>query len=201
MGHGNSVATGGVGGMKGRSVTLVSGTHITASDKRNILEGIDYLRMIFAPIIEECPGTRPDYAGLKLRRKGSPKAYCIDPCASTPSQYAVTIHSNETTSYGKPLHRAAHVTVRVMGDEPLYPLRSAAGGPTAMPETVSQNEEGHQPLSPEQVEALLRFADDHGRNWKSALNHLWMRAAAPAILHGLRNSHGPSWLASYRLHR
>ena len=53
----------------------------------------------------------------------------------------------------------------------------------------------------QQVEALLRFADDHGRNWKSALNHLWMRAAAPAVLHGLRNSHGPSWLASYRLHR
>lgn len=31
-----------------RTVTLITGLHITATDKRNILAGIDYLRVTFA---------------------------------------------------------------------------------------------------------------------------------------------------------
>lgn len=54
-------------------------------------------------------------------------------------------------------------------------------------------------LTAEQEAALAAFAAKTGRNWKSALSDAWMRAAAPPILHRLRNTHGPSWLASYHL--
>lgn len=43
----------------------------------------------------------------------------------------------------------------------------------------------------EQLEALARFAEQHGRTWKAQLSDLWMRAAADSILPGLRNSHDP----------
>jgi hypothetical protein len=55
------------------------------------------------------------------------------------------------------------------------------------------------PLTPAQVAALQDFARAHGRRWKSALRDLWMRSAASPVLHQLRNTHGPSWLASFRL--
>lgn len=54
-------------------------------------------------------------------------------------------------------------------------------------------------LTAEQEAALAAFAERNGRRWKSALSDAWMKAAAPPILHHLRNTHGPSWLASYRL--
>lgn len=58
-----------------------------------------------------------------------------------------------------------------------------------------------QTITPDQQAALQSFAKQNGRSWKAKLNALWMNAAAPQILHSLRNSHGPSWLASYRLPR
>jgi hypothetical protein len=58
-----------------------------------------------------------------------------------------------------------------------------------------------QTITPDQQAALQSFAKENGRLWKTRLNALWMNAAAPQVLHGLRNSHGPSWLASYRLPR
>ena len=51
----------------------------------------------------------------------------------------------------------------------------------------------------EQVEALRSFARANGRLWKQALRDAWMRAGEPGPLQALRNSHGPSWLASFRL--
>lgn len=54
-------------------------------------------------------------------------------------------------------------------------------------------------LSAEQLSALRRYADRHGRAWKAALRADWMRASAPAALQRLRNTHGPSWLTSFRL--
>jgi hypothetical protein len=56
-----------------------------------------------------------------------------------------------------------------------------------------------QTISTEQEQALKQFARANGREWKAKLNILWQRAAAPVELHQLRNSHGPSWLASYRV--
>lgn len=59
-------------------------------------------------------------------------------------------------------------------------------------------------LNPEQEAALQAYAARHGRRWKSILNDVWMGGAPHddgGILRGLRNSHGPTWLQSYRLPR
>lgn len=58
------------------------------------------------------------------------------------------------------------------------------------------------PLTAEQEAALQAYAVRHGRRWKSMLNHVWMGGAPyddGGTLRGLRNTHGPSWLQSYRL--
>lgn len=66
----------------------------------------------------------------------------------------------------------------------------------------SSKRERLPPLSPEQEAALHAYAVKHGRRWKSILNNVWMGGAPyddGGILRRLRNSHGPSWLRSYRL--
>jgi len=58
------------------------------------------------------------------------------------------------------------------------------------------------PLDSEQEAALHAYAAKHGRRWKSILNNVWMGGAPyddGGILGQLRNSHGPTWLQSYRL--
>lgn len=58
------------------------------------------------------------------------------------------------------------------------------------------------PLDLEQEAALHAYAAKHGRRWKSILNNVWMGGAPyddGGILRRLRNSHGPTWLQSYRL--
>ena len=50
------------------------------------------------------------------------------------------------------------------------------------------------PLSAEEHQALLDFANNNGRLWKARLSELWVRAAADPVLHRLRNTHGPDWL-------
>ncbi|OWV73556.1 hypothetical protein ATY75_30790 [Rhizobium sp. N122] len=58
------------------------------------------------------------------------------------------------------------------------------------------------PLTPEQEAALQAYAVRHGRRWKSILNNAWMGGPPyddGGLLRGLRNSHGPTWLQSYRL--
>jgi len=55
-------------------------------------------------------------------------------------------------------------------------------------------------LTPEQLDALLEWRETHGdENWKRKLTLAWLRASAPATLHALRNSHGPSWLSTFNL--
>lgn len=54
----------------------------------------------------------------------------------------------------------------------------------------------------EQEATLQAYAARHGRRWKSILNNVWMGGAPyddGGTLRGPRNSHGPSWLQSYRL--
>jgi hypothetical protein len=58
-----------------------------------------------------------------------------------------------------------------------------------------------KPLTREQEGALKRFAKAHGRTWKHVLWAQWMQASAEPVLHALRNSHGPNWLATYRIHK
>ena len=54
-------------------------------------------------------------------------------------------------------------------------------------------------LSAEQHQALQAYAKQHGRTWRSRLSNEWMKASASPILHGLRNTHGPSWLAKVKV--
>lgn len=59
-------------------------------------------------------------------------------------------------------------------------------------------------ITPEQARALSRFADAHGRNWKSKLRAMWMNgrdALQPdgAYLRQVRNNQPPSFLDSYRV--
>ncbi|AGS24575.1 hypothetical protein [Rhizobium etli] len=58
------------------------------------------------------------------------------------------------------------------------------------------------PLTDEQQAALQAYAAKHGRRWKSILSNAWMGGPPHddgGVLRGLRNSHGPTWLQSYRL--
>lgn len=62
--------------------------------------------------------------------------------------------------------------------------------------------------SAEQIKALQQFAAANGRNWKSALNHLWMTGAYNNAVMGdadsmwlqrIRNQFGPKWLYRFSL--
>lgn len=55
------------------------------------------------------------------------------------------------------------------------------------------------PLDPEQASALGRYAEAYGSSWKDELRTAWVCASAEPILHRLRNTHGPAWLAAVRL--
>lgn len=50
-----------------------------------------------------------------------------------------------------------------------------------------------------QMEALLDYAVANGTNWKSKLWADWMNARLSGDIHRLRNTHGPSWLANFKL--
>ncbi len=58
-------------------------------------------------------------------------------------------------------------------------------------------------LTAEQRQALLRFAQVHGRTWKESLRTVWDRADPrtddEAIVYALRNTHGPRWLLRFKL--
>jgi hypothetical protein len=54
-------------------------------------------------------------------------------------------------------------------------------------------------LTETEVTALRQYAATHGRRWKDALQTEWMNASASQPLHKLRNTHGPSWLVTFKL--
>ncbi|MEY9785424.1 hypothetical protein ABIA23_006892 [Sinorhizobium fredii] len=57
------------------------------------------------------------------------------------------------------------------------------------------------PLTAEQLASLRAYAAKHGRTWKSTPNRVWMGGPPyddGGILRTLRNTHGPSWLVSFR---
>ena len=64
-----------------------------------------------------------------------------------------------------------------------------------------------QTLTPEQIEALVRFARVNGRNWKQVLRDAWMAGGYDATtghyidgpLQQIRNTFGPSWLTRFSL--
>ena len=56
-----------------------------------------------------------------------------------------------------------------------------------------------QTLTPEQDQALRAFAAEHGRTWKQELRDAWMRGSDTGALRQIRNTFGPSWLATFKL--
>lgn len=61
--------------------------------------------------------------------------------------------------------------------------------------------ERYRELDREELDAILTYAETHGRTWKSQLNDAWQRAAEPGVLQAIRNSHGPHWLVGFKLPR
>ena len=56
--------------------------------------------------------------------------------------------------------------------------------------------------TPDQLEALRQYAEDHGRTWKAQLNRAWMTGPYGDNDHGnplqcVRNQFGPSWLVRF----
>tara|TARA_R110002074_G_scaffold402155_1_gene604073 strand:+ start:829 stop:1182 length:354 start_codon:yes stop_codon:yes gene_type:complete len=101
------------------AVSLLMGRHITAADKRNIVEGIEYLRKEFAPYVAAMPAETPDYAATWIKRGASAKRYSITPNAEA-GTYSVTIRENYRTDAGEMRQRDMAVTVQVANIEPLY---------------------------------------------------------------------------------
>ena len=63
----------------------------------------------------------------------------------------------------------------------------------------------HPNPNPEQVAALVKFAEREGRSWQSKLRDCWMLASYPAdretshLLQQVRNQFGPVWLEKINL--
>lgn len=84
----------------------------------------------------------------------------------------------------------------------LIAQREAQPDPRPKTRAIRLAREALPPLTPEQDAALQAYAARHGRRWKSILNNAWMGGPPHddgGLLRGLRNSHGPTWLQSYRL--
>ncbi|MDQ0563032.1 alkanesulfonate monooxygenase SsuD/methylene tetrahydromethanopterin reductase-like flavin-dependent oxidoreductase (luciferase family) [Rhizobium mesoamericanum] len=85
---------------------------------------------------------------------------------------------------------------RLIAEQEAVPVPAGAGV------AACPRRERLPPLTAEQVQALQAYAARHGRGWKSVLNRVWMGEPPhddAGTLRRLRNSHGPSWLQSYRL--
>lgn len=90
-------------------VSLIEGRHITAADKRNILDCIEYLR-------DQHPATwGVDWLG----RKSSQKRYAVAPVLETPNRYEVKIREHYRNDYGCPCERTIRVVVETKGVDPL----------------------------------------------------------------------------------
>lgn len=100
------------------SVTHLSGCHVTAADKRNILTAIEFLRGEFEAYVKACPEVTPDYARMWVKVNGR-KQYAIRP-DGPPGEYVVHIGQNETDSAGRKVWRDYASRVRADGIEPLY---------------------------------------------------------------------------------
>ena len=57
----------------------------------------------------------------------------------------------------------------------------------------------YPPVAQADLDRLRRYADQHGRLWKSRLWGEWVNASAEPALHALRNTHGPTWLEQFHL--
>lgn len=70
------------------------------------------------------------------------------------------------------------------------------------PRTTRHRRERWPALTHDEQAALRAYAVKHGRRWKSVLGDVWLGGPPHddgGILRRLRNTHGPTWLQSYRL--
>lgn len=100
-------------------VILVTGYHLTAADKRNILDCIEFLR---------------GQEGLEhpfplLRRPGSPKRYALAPHEAGSDYYQVILKIAERNDYGCPQERTGRYVIQTRGVEPLDWDRLIGGQP------------------------------------------------------------------------
>ena len=95
------------------AVTLLSGLHLTAADKRNIHSTIELLRQHFAGVVQQLPHITPDYDAVQCRVGSSPKSYRVTPCEAAPGQYTVKIAERYSNDYGRMQTRTSLVVVRV----------------------------------------------------------------------------------------
>ena len=58
---------------------------------------------------------------------------------------------------------------------------------------------GYRTLTADELAALKAYAARKGRTWKDQLNTDWYYARLTGLLHSLRNTHGPRWLADFKL--
>lgn len=54
-------------------------------------------------------------------------------------------------------------------------------------------------LNRDQAQAILKYANDNGRNWKSALRRDWETGKSFGELQQIRNEFGPTWLRNLRI--
>lgn len=102
------------------SVSLIEGRHITAADKRSILDGVEYLRSSFASVVRASADIVPNYKDIWLRRAGSSKRYSVDPCPDHVGRYRVIIREAYRDDYGTKRSREARVMVELRGIAPLH---------------------------------------------------------------------------------
>jgi len=88
------------------TVRLIEGLHITAADKRNILECIEYLR-------------GEENHAQWLGRKGSAKRYCLTSDPEQANRFHVLIGETYRTDSGGKRERQSKVTIETTGVEPL----------------------------------------------------------------------------------
>ena len=88
------------------AVRLIEGLHITAADKRNILDCIEYLR------------SEENHAQW-LGRKGSAKRYCLTSDPEQPNRFHVLIGETYSTDSGGKRERQSKVTIETTGVDPL----------------------------------------------------------------------------------
>ena len=94
------------------SVSLIHGTHITATDKRTILACITYL-------------TETAAYGTWLRKGQSNKAYCITPDSTDPHRYAVMIKTTYRSDTGHRRTQTSRVVIDVKGIKPVSSKKTA----------------------------------------------------------------------------
>lgn len=95
------------------SVKHIEGRHLTAADKRNILDSIEFLR---------ATPNHVAHPAAWLGRPGSKKQYCTAPDPDTPDRWFVVIRETYRTDHGQRRQSQARHVIETRGVDPLPTL-------------------------------------------------------------------------------